>query len=176
VRGLAVAIVLLARTVHADDRPWAAGVSAEAQQQALAAYNEANQLFEDGAYSKALEKYQAALAIWDHPKIHYNTAVCLMNLDRTVEAYEQLEAALKYGPAPFDPAMFKQAQLYEKLLSGKVAELELELKQDGARRSASMARSCSTSRARPRCTCSPASRTSSSRPSQATRRRPARSR
>lgn len=129
---LAVAIVLLAGTVHADDRPWAAGVSADAQQRALAAYNEANQLFDDGAYGKALARYQAALAIWDHPKIHYNTAVCLMNLDRTVEAYEQLEAALKYGPAPFEPAMFKQAQLYEKLLSGKVASLELELTQDGA--------------------------------------------
>jgi tetratricopeptide (TPR) repeat protein len=132
VRSLAVAIVLLASTVHADDRPWAAGVSAEAQQQALAAYTEANQLFDDGAYAKALAKYQAALALWDHPKIHYNTAVCLMNLDRTVEAYEQLEAALKYGPAPFEPAMYKQAQLYEKLLSGKVGELSLELKQQGA--------------------------------------------
>lgn len=133
-RALVIAILLLAVRVHAqaDDRPWAAGVSADAQQQALAAYNEANQLFEDGAYARALERYQAALALWDHPKIHYNTAVCLINLDRSVEAYEQLQAALRYGAAPFDPATYKQAQLYEKLLAGKVAELSLELAQDGA--------------------------------------------
>jgi tetratricopeptide (TPR) repeat protein len=132
VRWLIVAVVLVASTVHADDKPWAANVSAADQQQALGLYNDGNQLFEDGAYSKALEKYQAALAIWDHPKIHYNAAVCLINLDRTVEAYEELQRALKYGDAPFDAAMYKQAQTYQHLLSGKVAELELQLKQDGA--------------------------------------------
>ena len=126
------ALGLLAGTVQADDKPWAANVSAADQQQALGLYNDGNQLFDDGAYGKALEKYQAALAIWDHPKIHYNAAVCLINLDRTVEAYEELQRALKYGPAPFDAAMYQQAQTYEHLLSGKVAELELQLKQDGA--------------------------------------------
>ena len=131
-RWLIVAIVLFAGTVRADDKPWAANVSAADQQQALGLYNDGNQLFEDGAYSKALEKYQAALAIWDHPKIHYNAAVCLINLDRTVEAYEELQRALKYGDAPFDAAMYKQAQTYQHLLSGKVAELELQLNQDGA--------------------------------------------
>jgi len=118
--------------VHADDKPWAASVSADDQQKALGLYNDGNQLFEDGAYGKALEKYQAALAIWDHPKIHYNAAVCLINLDRTVEAYEELKQALKYGAAPFDAAMYQQAQTYDHLLSGKVGELELQLQQDGA--------------------------------------------
>ena len=47
-------------------------------------------------------------------------------------AADWLEAALKYGPAPFEPAMYKQAQLYQKLLSDKVGELSLELKQEGA--------------------------------------------
>ena len=129
---LVVALVLLAGTAAADDKPWAQGVSADVQQTALNLYNDGNQLFEDGAYGKALEKYQAALAIWDHPKIHYNAAVCLINLDRTVEAYEELKQALKYGAAPFDAAMYQQAQTYDHLLSGKVAELELQLNQDGA--------------------------------------------
>ena len=125
-------MVLAAGAVHADDKPWAVNVSADVQQKALDAYNTANQLFEDGAYGKALEQYQAALKLWDHPKIHYNAAVCLINLDRTVEAYEELKQALKYGAAPFDAAMYQQAQTYDHLLSGKVAELELQLNQDGA--------------------------------------------
>jgi tetratricopeptide (TPR) repeat protein len=132
VRWLILAVVLATGTVHADDKPWAANVSAQQQHDALDLYNAGNQLFDDGAYGKALEKYQAALAIWDHPKIHYNAAVCLINLDRTVEAYEQLQQALRYGAAPFDAAMYQQAQTYDHLLSGKVAELELQLTQDGA--------------------------------------------
>ena len=54
-RWLIVAIVLAAGTARADEKPWAANVSAAAQQQALGLYNDGNQLFDDGAYVTATD-------------------------------------------------------------------------------------------------------------------------
>jgi tetratricopeptide (TPR) repeat protein len=120
------------RIAHADDKPWAAGVDPASQKQALDLYNAANQLYEDEAYPKALELYGDALAKWDHPKIHFNAAICLKKMDRLVEAYEHLLAALKYGAAPFTPETYKQALALQAELELKVASLEVKSKQEGA--------------------------------------------
>src|SRR3569623_1711109 len=107
---LVLALAFTTRVVHADDKPWAANVDDKSQKIALDLYNAANQLFEDGAYPKALELYEEALAKWDHPKIHFNAAVCLKKMDRLVDAYEQLLAAMKYGEAPYSKEVWAQAQ------------------------------------------------------------------
>jgi tetratricopeptide (TPR) repeat protein len=131
-RALVIALLMLASVVHADDKPWAAGVDPSAQKIALDLYNAANQLFEDGAYPKALEMYDEALAKWDHPKIHYNAAVCLKKMDRLVDAYEQLLAAMKYGAAPYTKDVWAQAQALQTELEQKVAALEVKSRQQGA--------------------------------------------
>ncbi|MBV8756581.1 MAG: PEGA domain-containing protein [Deltaproteobacteria bacterium] len=129
---LVLALACASRVAHADDKPWAAGVDASSQKIALDLYNAANQLFEDGAYPKALELYNEALAKWDHPKIHYNAAICLKKMDRLVEAYEHLLAALKYGAAPFTHEVYQQALALQTELEKSVASLEIKSKQDGA--------------------------------------------
>ena len=129
---LVIALLMLASIVHADDKPWAAGVDASAQKVALDLYNAANLLFEDGAYPKALELYEEALAKWDHPKIHFNAAVCLKKMDRRVDAYEQLLAAMKYGEAPYSKEVWAQAQALQTALETQVAALEIKSKQQGA--------------------------------------------
>ena len=40
---------------------------------------------------------------WDHPGIHYNLALALLNMDQPVEVYQNLENAIKYGAEPLDP-------------------------------------------------------------------------
>jgi len=118
---------------RADDaKPWAAGVSAEQQKQALALYDKGNAFFSEDHYKEALEQYQLALQFWDHPAVHYNAAVCEINLDRPAEAYEDLTAAMKYGAEPIGADHFAQAKTYQKALVGQVADLEITCKEPDA--------------------------------------------
>lgn len=127
-----VALALLCGVAFADDKPWAAGVSEADQKAALSKYGEANELFEKGNYVEALPVYEQALASWDHPGIHYNAAVCLINLDRPVEAYEHLEKAMAYGEAPLGKDLYTQGKTYMKALGKQVATLSVTLKTPGA--------------------------------------------
>lgn len=126
-----VAVALLCSVARADDKPWAAGVSPPEQKVALAKYDQANELFEKGNYLDALPIYLDALAHWDHPGIEYNTVVCLINLDRIVEAWEHLQKAMAYGEAPLGHDLYKQGQTYQKMLGTQVATLKLTLKTKG---------------------------------------------
>ncbi|MEO8840172.1 MAG: PEGA domain-containing protein [Kofleriaceae bacterium] len=110
----------------ADDKPWAAGVSEATQKAAFALYDEGNKAFANAEYKPALETYTKALALWDHPQIRYNIAVCLINLDRTVEALDNLEQAMRFGPTPLGPELWNQGQSYKKLLSARVAEIQVD--------------------------------------------------
>src|SRR5207249_2996934 len=89
--------------------------------------------FEQDRYKDALPKYVEALALWDHPAIHYNAAVCLINLERPVEAYDHLLAALRYGAAPLGDKLYKDALNYKKALSGQVAPLAVSCAQSDAK-------------------------------------------
>jgi hypothetical protein len=128
VRLLVAAVIAVCAThvAFADPpKPWAAGVSAENQKQALALYDAGNKLFADDNYKDALDQYKAALAFWDHPAIHYNAAVCEFNLGRDVRAYDDVLAAMKFGADAIGASHFKQAQTYEDTLEKRVAELQV---------------------------------------------------
>jgi hypothetical protein len=130
---IAIALALLASArVAIADKPWAVGVSAHDQDAALALYRDGNALFADDHYKDALVKYEQALALWDHPAIQYNAAICLINLDRPLDAYVHLEAALRDGAEPIGEEHFKQGQRYRKLLARQVAELEVSCSEPGA--------------------------------------------
>lgn len=132
---VAAALIVLAcgiGVVHADDKPWAQGVAADAQANALELYRQGNEQFEQAHYLEALAKYEVALQSWDHPSIRYNAAVCLMNLGRTDEAYENLMAALRFGGEPLSADLQRQAHTYELLLAGQLGELEVQCKEPGA--------------------------------------------
>jgi tetratricopeptide (TPR) repeat protein len=132
---LVAAVLLMGSVAYAQaDKPWAAGVSASDQKAALDKYQSANGLFEDGKYREALPLYQDALALWDHPGIHFNAAVCLMNLERIVEAYEHFEKALAYGDAPLGKPLYNEGKNYLRLLKQQVGTLEIvcETNCDGA--------------------------------------------
>ena len=128
----AAALVVATGGARAEDKAWAAGVPADKQAAALALYREGNALFERSACVEALVRYDRALAQWDHPAIRYNAAVCLIDLDRPVEAYEYLERALRFGPEPLGPELYKQGQTYQKLLAGRLGELEVVCDERGA--------------------------------------------
>jgi hypothetical protein len=123
VKALAI-LVLLAGVAHAQ--PWAAGVSDKDQGDAQALFADANKLFAQEAHGPALEKYTRAIALWDHPLIRFNMAVTLVRLDKFLEAAEAIDRALRFGKDPFPtPEQYRQALDYQKLIAGRVGEIEV---------------------------------------------------
>jgi hypothetical protein len=132
VKRLVVLLVILWGSHAYADVKWAQGVSKDKQAQANALFAEANQLFAQQAHAPALEKYRAAIALWDHPLIQFNMAVTLVRLDRILEAAESLDRALRFDAAPFpSPEQYQQALDYQKLVAGRVGTLAAECKQAG---------------------------------------------
>lgn len=123
-------LVLLATTrAYADDVPWAKGISDATQAQANELYAQGNELFAHQDNAGALEKYQAAIALWDHPRIRFNMAVTLIRLDRILEAADSLDAALKYGDKPFSPDLYQRVLDDQQLVQGRVGEIEVSCQQ-----------------------------------------------
>jgi hypothetical protein len=132
VGSIALVVVALCSPARADDKPWAIGVSDAEQKAALAIYKAGNVEFEESRYAQALAKYRDALAHWNHPAIRFNMAVALVNLDQPLEAYEHLEAAMKFGAAPLGNELYAQGVTYKKLLDGRLTHLRVMCDIDGA--------------------------------------------
>lgn len=117
----------LATAQQEDDRPWAKGVSPDEQRAALALFNDGNSLLRDALFPKAVEKYREALSHWDHPAIHYNLALALVNLDQPVEMYDALDKAMAFGAAPLDADKYDRAKGYKILVEKQLALVELSI-------------------------------------------------
>jgi tetratricopeptide (TPR) repeat protein len=128
-----LAVVVMASSAWADDQPWAAGVSDAQKKDAQGKLEEGNALFLKHDYKEALEKYRDALKSWDHPAIRFNVVRCLIQLDQPIDAAENLEAALKYGQAPLEEAVYNEALAYQKLFAKNIGDLEITCSQDGVR-------------------------------------------
>lgn len=95
---------------------WVDGVSEKDQKEARTLFEQANALAKDAFFTRAVERYRQALALWDHPSIHFNLAKTLMSLDASVEAYDHLWAALRFGGQPLVVEQVEQALTYTRLL------------------------------------------------------------
>jgi hypothetical protein len=119
--------------------PWSTGVSAAAQQRALELFRRGNVFFEQTKYTEAVAQYELALALWDHPNIRYNLAICLINMRQPLVAWDNLEQALRFGEAPLGKRVYAEAQTSVALLESSLAELtvtstqpEVKILVDGA--------------------------------------------
>lgn len=115
------------------DRPWAAGVAPDKQSLALHTFQEGNVMLNDGIFTKAVEKYREALRSWEHPAIHYNLALALMNLDQPVEVHDSLQKAIAYGPAPLEKDRYERAKEYILLVEKQIATIEISCHKEGAK-------------------------------------------
>jgi len=116
-----------------EARPWAVGVTKDQQRAALEKFREANERLNDGLFAEAVKLYREALKHWDHPAIHYNLALALLNLDQPLEVYDSLQKAIKYGPAPLEKEKFDHAQKYLHLVEQQIATIEVTCKKPGAK-------------------------------------------
>lgn len=133
---LGVLLAMAVATARADNppaqQPWTVGVSAEQKANARSLLDAGNELFIERKYAEALEQYRQAVKTWDHPAIRFNIVRCLIQLEKPLEAFEQVKLALAYGAAPFDDTIYNEAVSYEKLLANQIGELEVSCTQPGA--------------------------------------------
>ncbi len=129
---IALAILFAAAAPSHADTPWAQGVSKATQDQANKLFDEANTLFAQQSHTAALEKYKAAIALWDHPLIRYNMAVTLIRLERFLEASDALEKALRFGDAPFNKDLYQQVLTNQSLLKASVGFIDSTCDKKGA--------------------------------------------
>ncbi|CAN5653034.1 hypothetical protein BH11MYX1_BH11MYX1_36300 [soil metagenome] len=128
VLALAAAPVL----AHADTaQPWAVGITEAQKAQSQKLLEEGNGFFIKKDYAQALEKYKAAIGSWDHPAIRFNMVRCLIQLDRPVDASDNLALALAYGAAPLEDTVYTEALSYQKLLANQIGELDVHCEQAG---------------------------------------------
>jgi hypothetical protein len=114
-----------------SDNPWAEGVSAKAQKKALELFKAGNRQFEEQRFTEALGFYEKALAQWDHPSIRFAMAQCYINLKQPLEAWEHLEAALKYGQGPHSDKHYAEALNYRTILENTIARVTISCEQEG---------------------------------------------
>jgi hypothetical protein len=108
-----------------EQRPWALGVSQENQITARTLFLEGNALLKNSLFVKAVEKYREALKVWDHPAIHYNMALALLNLNEPIALHEHLTAAMRYGAAPLDTDKLERARSFKTLVEQQLARVEI---------------------------------------------------
>ncbi len=126
-------VAVRAGTGAGADQPWAVGVSDTQKAQAQKLLEQGNALFLEKKYAEALEKFKGAVAVWDHPAIRFNMVRCLIQLDRPVDASDNLALALKYGAAPMEEAVYNEALSYQKLLANQIGDLDVHCEQAGVR-------------------------------------------
>jgi hypothetical protein len=115
-----------------SDRPWAIGVPDAEQATARVLYAAGNDEFAESRFAQALAKYKEAIQHWDHPAIRFNMAVCLINLDRLLEASDSLERSLAYGAVALDSEAYKQGLTYRKLLDSQLAHVKIRCAEPGS--------------------------------------------
>ncbi|HEY4059348.1 MAG TPA: hypothetical protein VGM39_22175 [Kofleriaceae bacterium] len=130
---VALALAVAPAIAHADTQPWSVGVSDAQKATAQKLLEEGNSLFLERKYVDALEKYKAAVAVWDHPAIRFNLVRCYVQLGKNVDAAQNLELALKYGSAPLEETVYTEALAYQKLLDGRIATVEAKCNQEGVK-------------------------------------------
>ncbi len=116
-----------------ETRPWAKGVSSESQSKAIALFEKGNAFFAHSQYPQALSEYNEAVKAWNHPAIRYNMAVCLINLDQPLEAYEHLVEGLAYNGAAITSELNAEGKTYMKLLKGRLSWLTISVKEPGTK-------------------------------------------
>jgi hypothetical protein len=116
-----------------DDKPWEHGVSAEKQKRALKIFQAGNELFEQSKYTDAVVQYEKALAAWDHPKIRFNLALCLVHMRQPMPAWEHMKQALRFGDAPLGAKLYADAMTYMALLEQSLAQITVSSEQPDVR-------------------------------------------
>jgi len=112
---------------------WRAAATPEQQKAARRLFLEGNDRVKESLFVQAVDQYEAALTHWDHPGIHYNLALALINLDQPVRLRAHLIEALKYGDGALGADKARRAKQYITLVEKQLTELTIRSNHPGAR-------------------------------------------
>ncbi len=112
---------------------WRRAASLVQQRRARQLFQEGNQLVKESLFVQAAERYEAALAQWDHPGIHYNLALALINLDQPVRLRQHLIESLKFGDEALGKDKARRANQYIALVEKQLTEVVIRCSEAGAR-------------------------------------------
>jgi hypothetical protein len=107
-------------------------VGEEAQTKARELFRDGNALVRESLFVQAVSKYEEALTLWDHPGIHYNLALALLNLDQPLRMRAHLIATVAAGEQRVGEDKFRRAEEYLKLVEKQLATLTVEVQEAGA--------------------------------------------
>jgi hypothetical protein len=141
--GLALALALVvpsatpanaqtAQLPAGEEFPWSRNVPRKNQDEAQKALLEGNRLMKEFSFAKAEEQYRQALRHWDHPGIHYNLALALLQRDRPIEVHEHMVKALLGGEAALGAEKAEHARLHMATLEKQLAWVEFVCETPGA--------------------------------------------
>ncbi|WP_224367360.1 hypothetical protein [Hyalangium versicolor] len=111
--------------------PWTQGVSPKQQADATMLFNAGNRDYEKALFLSAADFYRKALAQWEHPAIHYNLALALMDTGRKLELREHLEAAVRYGSGPLEQKLFEHAKQLKTFIEKQLVRVDVSCEAAG---------------------------------------------
>lgn len=113
-------------------KPWFQGVTLERRKAARERFLEGNRLLQIPAFARAAEQYRQAIALWKHPAFYYNLVIAQLNLVQPVEAYANVQEALRYGPEPLGEDKYQQALDYKQRLEEQLTWIVIHCDEPGA--------------------------------------------
>jgi len=87
---------------------------------------------ENSLFSKALERYTQALELWNHPSIHYNMALALVNLNDPIRLHKHLTEAMRYEGQPLDAAKITRIRDLLKVIERQLVRVRITSEVAGA--------------------------------------------
>lgn len=119
-------------SVDGNDKPWNQGVPLATREAARDLFLEGNRLFNIPVYTRAAQKYIAALAMWKHPAFYFNLAITQLNLGQDLEARANLESALRYGQQVLESDRYQETQKQLKEVEGLLGRIRITCSTEGA--------------------------------------------
>lgn len=114
------------------DRAWSVGVTEDRQHAARKLFVDGNALLKESFFKQAIQKYREALTHWNHPGIHYNLALALINLEEPLQVRQHLLESIQYGAAPLDEKKLEHGRNYLKLIEQQLAMFEVSCQESDA--------------------------------------------
>jgi len=103
--------------------PWWVGVSEQDAAIARQLFQEGNALVRESVFVPAIDKYEESIKHWDHPGIHYNLSLALLNLEQPLRLRYHLVQALKYDGQPLGQEKKLRAKQYLNLVEKQLSHL-----------------------------------------------------
>jgi hypothetical protein len=118
--------------IDGDDKPWNRGVPVALRQEARELFLEGNRLFYIPLYTRAAEKYLAALDRWKHPAFYFNLALTQLSLGQEVAAHDNLKRAVQQGREALGGTQFEEAEQQLATLEHDLGRIRIRCDTPGA--------------------------------------------